>query len=116
MSIKLLTEYHLEFLSLTGGCTGSPESAHVKMPHCWKSHVTAHLNSVTEPHTSSSLSSLIGSSDFDERIRNIMEDVYADMPKTVSFKSSYHQVLILYSLIFLKNGMQNILFYLNALI
>ena len=41
MSVKLLTEHHLEFLDLTGGCTGSSESRLVKMPHCWKSHVTA---------------------------------------------------------------------------
>ena len=41
MTVKLLTEHHLEFLSLTGGRTGSSESIHVKMPHCWKSHVTA---------------------------------------------------------------------------
>ena len=27
---------------LKGGCTGSSESIHVKMPHLWKSHVTAH--------------------------------------------------------------------------
>ena len=33
---KLLTEHHLECLSLKGGCTGSSESTHVKMPHCWK--------------------------------------------------------------------------------
>ena len=33
MSVKLLTEHHLEFLSLTGGCTGSSESTLVKMPH-----------------------------------------------------------------------------------
>ena len=39
MSVKLLTEHHLEFLSLKGGCTGLSESTHVKMPHCWKSHV-----------------------------------------------------------------------------
>ena len=39
MSIKLLTELNLEFLSLKGGCTGSFESTLVKMPHCWKSHV-----------------------------------------------------------------------------
>ena len=32
------------FLCLTGGCTDSSESTHVKMPHCWKSHVTAHLS------------------------------------------------------------------------
>ena len=39
MTVKLLTEHHLEFLSLKGGCTGSSESTLVKMPHCWKSHV-----------------------------------------------------------------------------
>ena len=43
MSVRLLTEQHLEFLCLTGGCTGSSESTRVKMPHCWKSHVTAHM-------------------------------------------------------------------------
>ena len=43
MSVKLLTEHHLEFLSLTGGCTGSSESTFVKMPYCWKSHVTAQM-------------------------------------------------------------------------
>ena len=43
MTVKLLTEQDLEFLSLKGGCTGSSESIQVKMPHCWKSHVTAHI-------------------------------------------------------------------------
>ena len=43
MSVQLLTEHHLEFLGLTGGCTGSYESTLVKMPHCWKSHVAAQL-------------------------------------------------------------------------
>ena len=47
MSVKLLTEHHLEFLSLKGGCTGSFESIVVKMPHCWKSHVVAHLSSAS---------------------------------------------------------------------
>ena len=42
MIVKLLTEHHLEFLSSKVGCTGSYESTLVKMPHCWKSHVTAH--------------------------------------------------------------------------
>ena len=44
MTDVLLTEQHLKFLSLTGGCTGSSASIHVKMPHCWKSHVAAHLS------------------------------------------------------------------------
>ena len=39
MSVKLLTEHRLEFLSLKGGCTGMSESTPVKMPHCWKLHV-----------------------------------------------------------------------------
>ena len=42
MIVKLLTEHHLEFLSLKGDCRGSSESTHVKMPHCWKSHAQAH--------------------------------------------------------------------------
>ena len=33
MNVKLLTEYHLEFLSPRGGCTGLSESILVKMPH-----------------------------------------------------------------------------------
>ena len=43
MIVKLLNEHHLEFLNLKGGCRGSYESTHVKMPHCWKSHTLAHL-------------------------------------------------------------------------
>ena len=43
MIVKLLTEHHLEFLSLKGGCTGSSESTLVKMPHCFKSHVMAQI-------------------------------------------------------------------------
>ena len=41
MIVKLLTEHHLEFLSLKGGCRGSSESTLVKMSHCWKSHALA---------------------------------------------------------------------------
>ena len=48
MNIKLLNEHHLEFVSLKGGCTGSSESIHVKTPHCWKSHDTAHISSLCE--------------------------------------------------------------------
>ena len=42
MTVKLLTGQHLEFLSLKGGGTGPSESTLVKMPHCLKSHGTAH--------------------------------------------------------------------------
>ena len=57
----LLTEHHLEFLSLKGDCAGSPESALVKMPHCWKSHVMAHIFSST-----ASLSRSMLNKSFDE--------------------------------------------------
>ena len=43
MTVKLQTEHHFEFLSLKGGCRGSSESTLVKMPHCWKLHVTAYI-------------------------------------------------------------------------
>ena len=43
MIVKLLTEHHLECISFKGGCRGSSESTHVKMPHCWKSHMAAHI-------------------------------------------------------------------------
>ena len=44
LTVKLLTEQHLEFLSLKGDCTGSSESTHVKMSHCLKLHVMAQIN------------------------------------------------------------------------
>ena len=55
MIVKLLTEHHLELLSLKGGCTGFSESIHVKMPHCWKSHALAHLYLFRSPDEDSKL-------------------------------------------------------------
>ena len=43
MIVKLLTEHNLEFLSFKGGCTGWSDSTLVEMPHCWKTHVAAHI-------------------------------------------------------------------------
>ena len=53
MIVKLLTEHHLECLGLKGGCRGSSESTHVKMPHCWKSHALAHLQALDNINSSS---------------------------------------------------------------
>ena len=47
MTVKLLTEHHLEFLSLKGGCRGSSESTRVKMPYCWKSHAFISMRNTT---------------------------------------------------------------------
>ena len=44
MTVQVLTEHYLEFLSLKGGCTGSSESTLAKMPYCWKSCVTAQID------------------------------------------------------------------------
>ena len=41
MIVKLLTEHHLEFLGLKGGCRGFFESTLVKMSNCWISHAAA---------------------------------------------------------------------------
>ena len=46
MNIKLLTELHLEFVSLKEAAQASSESTLVKMPHCWKSHVVAQLSHI----------------------------------------------------------------------
>ena len=40
MTIKLLTEHHLEFLRLKGGFTGSSESTCIIISYFWKSRVT----------------------------------------------------------------------------
>ena len=56
MIVKLLTEHHLEFLSLKGGCRGSSEPTLVKMSNCWKSHAAAqmlyHSKTCTDPENS----------------------------------------------------------------
>ena len=48
MIVKLLTEHLLEFLSLKGGCRGSSESTHVKIPQCWKFHALAHMININQ--------------------------------------------------------------------
>ena len=55
MNVKLLTEQHLEFLSFKGECTGSSESTLVKIPHCWKSHVVAHIQKTMKIHSTCAL-------------------------------------------------------------
>ena len=48
MTVKLLTEHHLEFQSLEGGYTDSSESTFVEISHCWLSRVAAHFISKTD--------------------------------------------------------------------
>ena len=61
MIVKLLTEHHLEFLCLKGGCRGSSESTLVKMSNCWKSHAAAQFisNSLQDTSLPSSLLSYL---------------------------------------------------------
>ena len=44
MTVKLLLDWHLEFLSLKGGLTGSSESIRVKMSYCCKFHVLSQMS------------------------------------------------------------------------
>ena len=46
MIIKLLTEHHLEFLSLKGGCRGSSESTLVKMSNCCSKFLSCMLGRI----------------------------------------------------------------------
>ena len=46
MNVKLPTKGHLEYQSLKVEYTCSSESTLVKVPHHWKSHVTAHINDI----------------------------------------------------------------------
>ena len=46
------------FHFLKGGCTGSHVPIRVKMPHCWKSHVAAHILKAEEM-TGDSLSTVL---------------------------------------------------------
>ena len=41
MTVKLLTKHHLEFLSLKGGCTGSPKSTLVLKCHIVENHMSS---------------------------------------------------------------------------
>ena len=52
MTFRLQAEHHLVFLGLPGGCIGSCESTLVKMPHWWKSQVTAHFRNSTPKKSS----------------------------------------------------------------
>ena len=56
MIVKLLTEHHLELLSLKGGCKGSSESTYVKMQHCWKANALAHITFVLAKALKNSIS------------------------------------------------------------
>ena len=50
--VKLLTEHHLEFLSLLGGCRGSSESTHVKMPNCWNYYYVFDMQNIDKQYQS----------------------------------------------------------------
>ena len=60
MIVQLLTEHHLEFLSLKAGCRGSSESTLVKMSNCWKSHAAAQIRYVYFPLGASHVAATFG--------------------------------------------------------
>ena len=82
MTLKLLTEHHLEFLSVKGGCTDSSESTLVKMPHCWKLHVAAQFL-IRE----SAITYMLPSTDLNGDLLSVPEPKCA---KGVEYEKSYH--------------------------
>ena len=46
MIVKLLTEHHLEFVSLKEGGRGWSESTLCKMSNCWKSRAAAQMSNL----------------------------------------------------------------------
>ena len=48
MIVKVLTENHFEFLSLTVGCRGLSKSTLFKMSNCWKSHAVDQIVKFTD--------------------------------------------------------------------
>ena len=81
MTVKLLIEHNFEFLSLKGGCTCSSESTHIKIPHCWESHVTVHLSiqNLISP-LSVNIDVGTGTSSFDKRVKLSMSRELAYKP------------------------------------
>ena len=61
MAHGLMTEQHLEFLSLKGDYTGSSESTLVRMSHCWKSHLAAHYLIFLKKYTKNCQKGAMGS-------------------------------------------------------
>ena len=83
MIVKLLTEHHFSFLSLKGGCTGSSESTLVKMPHCWKSHVMAHILFTIYPTLSHPITS------------SVIRPHFPTHPKFVGLLSCFTKIFLL---------------------
>ena len=77
MTVKLLTEQHLEFLNLKGGCTGSSESTFVKMTHCWK-YVAAQTSCILFQQSQSSIGGCL--------IVAVFSKKFQKNAKTISFR------------------------------
>ena len=91
MIVKLLTEHLLEVLSLKEGCTCSSESTLVKMPHCWKSHVTAHtISTFSHGSTVDELTS---------KMKYMMKKIQGNYPPPPHLFPPQHHQLRLFSMV-----------------
>ena len=71
----------MNFLSLLRGCTGSSEPTHVKIPHCWKSHVTAQMQVRLCLH--SRITILLGIRRPDDEPSAVTVESFGDQPEDV---------------------------------
>ena len=59
LNILWMLSYWLNIIrSLRAGCIGSSEATLVKIPHCWKSHVTAQMEALNTRYNTSMIHSL----------------------------------------------------------
>ena len=90
---KLLTEHHLEFLSLIGGCRGSSKSTHVNIPYCWKSQELAQIINKLHPwhqpthcHSATVLAVLLTTSDQNSKYIFSLSDEWVSQIYSVAKK------------------------------
>ena len=108
MIIKLLTKHHLEFLSLKGGCRGSPESTHVKMPHCWESHALAKYKWCLENCSASHILDMLANANYSFYIVHNVK--YSNINASRFYLSKMSSPVLKW-MIYIQHNLQNIQLY-----
>ena len=78
MNIKLLTEHHLEFLSLKEAAQARLSQHWSKMPHGWKSHAMAQMTNFKVPISTGKTQITGKTAEIPERLKNNRESLIGD--------------------------------------